>query len=504
MIRRGLLLLLAAWFVMAPAIRVRADDAADGLPDTLPDSGGPDATAAEAAPKAEAPPEGGEAPPEMELTGPGMEEEEAAPAEAPAPKPKPKPKPVPKPRPKPKPIPKPVAPAGPYLYQMIEDFEKLQVGEAAGAVKRSGGDPRPQFAVKAATPGCATARDLKFEAVPALADGTVWSLAPAQPLNLAGWRGISLRVKASQPVAELRIGVVAGGYVYRAVPAGTDWSEVRLDFAQDPGRGRFDPAAIKEILVTASHEGAQPVDVEIDELAAWKERVPSEPLRWGMNVPPVAGPFDWRADAETVNCVGRAVPGEGFVVSYWSGPLPYQHWPVAAIFHDLPHGFLGALAVTATVKADPVQPPVVLKVVLQEEGGERFAAVREATAEAAPLRIPLEEFLPDALWNVNVLPANADGHLDPGAVKEWRVEILAASERQVKGTLTFKDVRAVGPELARPKPAPPAPKPRPKPVIRKPEPKPEAAPEPAAEEPAPADESAPAEPPAGDDMELSP
>jgi len=524
MIRRVAAMVAAAWFVCGPAARALAVD--EATPDSLPDAVAPDASGPEySGTKSEAAPDGGEAPSEMELTGPGDEEEEAAPEEAPkpapapAPKPKPKPKPAPRPKPvpKPKPIPKPAPPASPYLYQMIEDFEKLQTGETTGAVKRSGGDPRPQFSAKASAPGCETAKDLKLEAVPALADETVWSYAPPQPLNLKDWRGLSLRVKAAQPVASVRIGVQSaaavtpgaagqpGGYVYRTAPIGTAWSEVRLDFSEDPGRGRFDPAAIKEILVTAVHEGAQPVDVEIDELAAWKDKGPSGPGRFGLNLPPGAGPFDWRADTETVNCVGRDVPGEGFVLNFWSSTLPYQHWVAAAAFHDLPRGLVGAQAVVATVKVDPVQPPVLLRLVVQEEGGERFAAVREATAESSTIRIPLDAaqpggFQPDALWNLGVPPAMADGRLDPGAVREWRLEILPATERQVKGTLTLSDVHAESAPVAKPRPAavpvaskpvvkPPSPRPPAKPVVTPAPPEPE----PPAGEP-PSDDAAPEAP----------
>jgi hypothetical protein len=175
------------------------------------------------------------------------------------------------------------------------------------------------------------------------------------------------------------------------------------------------------------------------------------------------------------------------------------------VFHDLPHGLLGALAVTATVKADPATPPEILKFTFAEEGGERFMAVRPAPVEFGVVRIPLDELKPDALWNASVPPANADGTLEPGAVKEWRLEILPASEQQVKGTVTLKDVRAVGPDLVKPRTVPPPPKP--KPVVKKVVPKPAATPAPAPETTEPAgDNAAPEAPPAegGDDMELAP
>jgi hypothetical protein len=142
-----------------------------------------------------------------------------------------------------------------------------------------------------------------------------------------------------------------------------------------------------------------------------------------------------------------------------------------------------------------------------EEGGERFTAVRAATPDFTVLRIGLDELQPDALWNLGVPPANADGQLQPGAVKEWRLEIMPATERQAKGTITIKDVRAVGPEIVKPKAAPAPMAARPKPVAKKAAPKPVAKPAPAGdaapgdEEAAPAaedtilDDSAPAEPP---------
>lgn len=401
---------------------------------------------------------------EMELQGEGEEE---APAEE-------TPRPRPKPKPKPKPSPKPVAAKSPFDYRVLEDFE-TSVAAGAGAVKRSGVDPRPQFSARVATPGADGGKCLVFSGVTALAETTAWSWSPGgQPANLAAWRGISVRAKASKPTVELRFAVLGGaGAVYTSSVLGTDWGEVRLDFSRDPGRGRFDPARVSEILVTAVHELAEPVDVSVDTLAAWRERVPSEALRLGLNVPPLPGLFDLGARFETVNCVGRASAQEGLRLAYWSGPLPYQHWTSSASWRDLPRGLKGARSLVAHVKAEPATPPVLLKFTLVEEQGERFAATRPIPADGGLLTIRLDEFAPDALANLREPRAEADGRLDPAAVKAWSLEVLPATERQYKGTIELRELWAQGAEAPPPPKEIPKPKPKPRPKPKKTVPAPE-------------------------------
>ncbi|MEK7767761.1 MAG: hypothetical protein AAB368_16145, partial [bacterium] len=423
----------------------------------------------------------------MELSAPG-DEEATGDEEAPAAQPKPKPKPRPKPRPKPKP--KPAPPASPYDYLPIEDFERFKAGEAPATLKRAGTDPKAQFAVQTTEPGRASARCLSLKGIPALADSTVWSL--PRTLDLKGWRGVSLWAKAGQPLAELKVGVLGQGAVWHAAAVGPEWMEIRLDFAEDPGRGPFDPGAVTEIVVTAAHEQASPGDVQVDDVAAWRERVPSAPLRWGLNVAAPAGPYGWRLAWDEVNCAGRVARPLGLSLGFWSAPLPYQRWASGATWRELPHGLLGALRVALTARVEPAAPAVLMKVALREERGERFAAVRPAPVRESVVEIPLAEFAPDAVENLRVAPGDADGVLSPGDVREWSLEVIPATERQFRGTLYVREAWALG---AASKPAP-ALKPRPRP---RPKPKPAAKPKPAE----PAEDEAPAEEGGGGDIEMA-
>ena len=437
----------------------------------------------------DAPAESAEAPPgseEMQLdTGePDDTGEEAPPKAAPKPRPKPKPAPPkPKPKPAPKPAPAPEPPKSPFEYRMIEDFEKCRAGETPGLLHRAGLDPKPQFSVKVVDSGFESARSLMLSQVPVLADSTAWSLVLPKPVNLERWRGLSVRVKAAQPVAEFRIAVAGGaGYVFRTAAVGPEWTEIRLDFAEDEGRGRFDPAKVREILLTAAHDLGQPVDFQADSIAAWKERVPSSAVRFGLNVPPWSGPLDLRAEVETVNCAGRLSAQDGYVLAFWSGPLPYLEWKSMATWRDLPRGLPGAVSLVAMMKASSDQSPVVLKIVLGTEGGERYFAVREAPVEYSPVEIPMADFVPEG---------PGDGKLAADKVNEWSLEIMPSVERQYRGTIYLKEFWARGkdkPVLAR-KPAvvtPPRSKPQP-PVVQKParpKPKPKPAPTAPASEPA--------------------
>ncbi len=431
----------------------------------------------------------------VELMGEGGdEEEEEEPAD---PEPAPPPKPKPKPKPAPRPAPKPVLPASPFDYLPIEDFEK---GEP-GVLRRAGPDPKPQFSARVAAGGAdGSAKALVLSAVPAAADGTAWFLTLPRPLDLRAWRGISVKVKASKPSTELRIGVVGGGTVFTSALIGMDWTEIHLDMKLDPGRGRFDSAAVTEIALTCAHELQEPVDVTVDSIAGWRDRVPAGgPARLGMNAVTVPGPYEWRIATESVNCAARGSAADGLSVRFWSAPLPYGRWAHAVTFRELPRGLAGTAAITAVSAIEPAQPGALLKFTLIEEGGERFAAVRPA---GGALRIPLAEFVPDALELLRRPAAAADGRLDPAAVCAWALEILPATERQIQGTVTLRDLQAESGTAA------PAPRPAPRPVARpKPAPKPVAAPEPeppaeSEEEDAPED----GEPQEGgdpDDMELN-
>jgi hypothetical protein len=414
---------------------------------------------------------------------------EEAPPEA-VPKPRPKPKPVPpkpKPRPKPKPAPVPEPPKSPFEYRMIEDFESFKAGDAPGSLRRAGLDTKPQFSVKVVDGGFESARSIMLFQVPVLADSTAWSLVLPKPVNLERWRGLSVRVKAAQPAAEFRIAVAGGaGYVFRTAAVGPEWTEIRLDFAEDGGRGRFDPAKVKEILLTAAHDLGQPVDFQADSIAAWKERVPSSAVRFGLNIPPWSGPLDLRAEVETVNCAGRLSAQDGYVLAFWSGPLPYLEWKSMVFCRDLPRGLPGAVSLVTLMKAEPAQPPVLLKIVLGVEGGGRYFAIREAPVDYSPVEIPIADFVPEG---------PGDGKLATDKVFEWSLEIMPSVERQYRGTIYLKEFWARGkdkPVLAR-KPAVIRAKPRPQsplPVKQPARPKPKPAPAAPAEEP-PAEEGSP-------------
>ena len=511
--RWAVALVLGAALAVHPLARADEEEApSDAAPaetpaaTPAPEAGAPAETAA---PEAAAPESAAEeAAPEtdeksVELMGEGDEEEapapEAAPTPAPAPKPKPRPKPRPRPKPKVRPAPAPRAPASPFEYLPIEDFEKAVSGTEPGAVRRAGTDPKPQFTVKAGPPGCESGKALTLTAVPALADGTVWSLVLPAPLDCSGWRGLSVRAKSSAPTVELKIGVTGGGSVYASAVLGTDWSEVRLDFARAVGRGRFDPRAVREIVITALHELNQPADVTVDGIAAWRERVPSEAVRSGMNIPPVGGPFDWRTAVEAVNCAPRAGTQDGLALGFWSAPLPYQHWPAAVEFRDLPRGLAGATGLVARVKVEPAVPQVLLKFTLVEARGERFATVRTVPEDGSALRLPLAEFMPDAVVNLRQPPAEADGILDPASVTGWSLAVLPATERQCKGTVFVQELWGEGAEVPKPVASPPAaPKPKPK---RKPRLKTKPAPPPVAA-PLPDEEPPPEEAPADGSIEM--
>ncbi|MEK7476275.1 MAG: hypothetical protein AAB152_11675 [Candidatus Coatesbacteria bacterium] len=410
---------------------------------------------------------------EIELTSPGENEEMTIesedkppppkPAPVPAPVPKPVPKPAPKPAPKPKPVPKPVIPKSPWEWLVIEDFDRAEPGKDVGALQRAAG---VQFAMRLAAPGHDGPQALTLAGVPSFAEATVWMWTPATatPIDLSAWRGVSLWVKASQAVGELRLGVAGGGSIFTTVPLGTDWTEVRLDFARDAGRGRFNPARVTAIALAVAHELTSPVEVTVDTLAAWRERVPSDAMQLGLNVPPVAGPGDWAADFRAVNCAGRYSAAEGFVLGFWTGELPYAHRPVVATWSDLPRGLKGATALVAQVRLEPAQPAIVLKWTLVEAGGEQFSALRVLPSEG-PVRIPLAEFLWDPIENLRTPPAVVgNGLLDLAEVSGWRLEILPATERPTKGMLVVKELWAEG--RMKPGPRPPV-KPLIKPVAPK-------------------------------------
>jgi len=468
----------------APAAPPAASEAEPGLGEQPESSGSAStetpASEAASAESAESPP--GESPPgespqgsdEMQLDNGEPDEagEEAPPEEAPKPKPKPRPKPAPLPKPAPRPKPVPVPPKSPFIYRTIEDFEKYAVGEAPGvgnanprlaslapgSLRRAGLDTNPQFSARVVGSGCESSRSIVLSQVPALADSTAWALVLAKPADLAQWRGVSVRVKAAQPVAEFRIAVAGGdGYVFRTAAAGPEWTEIRLDFAEDAGTGRFDPSKVGEILLTAAHELGQPVDIQADTISAWKERVPSSAVRFGLNVPPWPGPLDLRPDVETVNCSGRLSAQDGFVLSFWSGPLPYLGWKSLAVWRGLPRGLPGAVSLVALVKAEPAQPPVLLRIGLKTGGGERYYAIREAPAEYAPVEIPMADF---------VLEGQGEEKLSPEKVGQWSLEIMAPVERRYRGTVYLREFWAKGKDR-------PAPAPEPEAVVTVPKTRPE-------------------------------
>ena len=420
------------------------------------------------------------------------------------PKPKPKPKPVPKPKPRPKPAPPPPPPA-PFEFLAIEDFEAWPAGPASQGLRRAGADPRPQFAANVVSPGQGGAKALQLAQVPPRSDTTAWSL--PKTVDLKAWRGVSLWVKASAPVEEFKVGVAGGqGYIYKTVPVTPQWSEVRLDFAEDPGRGKFDAATVKEIVVTAAHGNQQSVDVFVDTIAAWRERVPSAALRWGLNATARPGPLDWRARWETVNCTALVSPAPPMLaLSFWSPQAPYSHWSSISIWRDLPHDLLGALSLAVTVRVDPPRPEAWLKFSMKEEDGTVFYVFRPAPGEFTTVRVPFAEFIQELPPGA---PEPVPGQvrvLNPQSVREWSMEVIPATERTCRGTVFIKEAWAMGAEPA-PAPKPAAPKPVAKPAALKkpvPAPKPVAEPEPATE---PAPEVQPEEVPApaegGGDGEL--
>jgi len=392
---------------------------------------------------------------EIELTGPGQEMTIEADEPVPKPKPAPVPAPAPKPKPAPKPAPKPkpAPPRSPWEWLVLEDFDGTPLGRDVGALRRPGGDLKPQFGCRVVAQGHDGREEregkqgLVIEGIPALAEGTVWSWTPpdGKPRDLSRWRGIHLWAKASQAAGELRLGAAGGGSVFTTAALGTEWTEVWLDFSRDPGCGRFDPARVTEIALTVAHELTSPVEVVIDTIAAWKERVPSGALRLGLNVPPLPGPGDWNPDFRTVNCAGRSSVSEGLVLSFWSAAVPYQPWPIVATWRELPRGLEGAGAIIASVRLEPAQPAVLLRFTLVEKGGEQFSALRALPADAPTLRIPVKEFVWDAVANLRIPPPEpGNGLLDPAAVAGWRLEVVPATERQCRGTVFVKELWAEG------------------------------------------------------------
>jgi len=430
---------------------------------------------------------------EIELTEPGTHEEMTVesedkppppkPAAAPAPAPAPKPAP-----PKPKPVPKPVVPKSPWEWLVLESFDKAETGKDVGTLRRTAG---VQFTARVTSPGHDGLQALTLQGVPSLAEGTAWVWTPAdgKPVDLSVWRGVSLWVKASQPAGELRIGVAGGGSVFAAFPLGVDWTEVRLDFARDAGRGRFDPSRATAIVLAVAHELPMPVEVTVDTVAAWRERVPSDALRLGLNVPPVAGPGDWTPDFRAVNCAGRSSAAEGFVLRFWTGEVPYAHRPIVAAWNDLPRGLKGVNELVAQMRLEPAQPQVVLKWTLIEQGGEKFSVLRVLPSDA-PIRIPLGEFLWDTIENLRTPPVQVgNGLLDPADVAGWRLEILPATERACKAMVVVKELWAEGRMKPGPRPvvrAPARPVARPAAAASAPA-APAAAPKPAAAPAAPAE-----------------
>lgn len=198
-----------------------------------------------------------------------------------------------------------------------------------------------------------------------------------------------------------------------------------------------------------------------------------------MNATARPGPLDWRVRWETVNCTALVSAAPPMLnLSFWSPQVPYSHWSSVSTWRDLPHGLLGALSLTVTVKVDPPKPETWLKFAMKEEDGTVFYAFRAAPGDFATIRIPFTEFVQELPPGT---PEPAPGQvrvLNPQSVKEWSIEVIPATERACRGTVSVKEAWALGAEPAA-APAPKKAKAAPKAAAPKPAaPKPVAEPEP--------------------------
>ncbi len=344
----------------------------------------------------------------------------------------------------------PDAVISPYIFSVIEDFEAHEPGATPGVLKRVGGDSNPQFRARVVSAGKGL-KCLALSGIPAGADLTAWSCRQAR--DLKAYSGVSVRVRASRPLAGLKLGIVGGGYLYHVAPVGRQWDDVRLDFSEACGRGAFNPANVTEIVITAFHGEAEPVDLFVDAVRAWRPRVPPPAPRRRLNLDPVPGPLGWRIDQGTVNCAAASPGGEGVALNFWPARAPYEAWPVVSAWRRLPRGLEGTRTLSVRAGLEPGRPGAALKFVLREKGGESFTALREAPAADSVISIPISEFVPDCRANSGAAPGAADGKLSLAAVDEWRIEIIPLTEAGFEGTLRLSEAWActAAPQSAAPR-----------------------------------------------------
>ncbi len=323
---------------------------------------------------------------------------------------------------------------------LLEDFD-----HAHPTLVREGAAATMYFASVAAG-GWKSPRALKLASVPPTGSWTQWAV--NRKARLGGANAVSFAARADGP-AELILILKGGGKCYLSVTVDGSWREFTLPFDELPGQGgRFDPGryegwsvAAEVLPVPGAMAARAPVDVWLDAVSA--RRVPPS-SRLNINFSSMDYPFGWSPVGWGSAGIVWAGLGEGaHLWSFFTADEPYA--PTRSMdlaWDDLPHDYRRATGISLTVKVAPAAPLLLLKIVLQEAGGERFLALRDAPVEYATLAVPLDEFVPDAAWNQNLPPGKADGRLDTGALAAWMITLMPTTELPARGKLFIRDAWA--------------------------------------------------------------
>ncbi len=336
----------------------------------------------------------------------------------------------------------------------IEDFERVPVGGLAGAVTDPNG--KAQWSASVVSPGHGGQRCLHLASIRTL-NQTTWIL--EHPSNLARYQGIRMFAKASRPLDEIHIMLDAGGRLFFRSPVGTDWREIRVSFEDSAGYGRFEPRRFRSISVHAQSATGDPVDIWIDDIAAFGESRASASLRSLFNGDNGLAwvPFSWLSpnvlNASEMGLWILDSADNVWVDPFFTSPQSYMRGNIASSLGDartarvrlahLTASIAGFDGILATLRVEPSVPSTIVKFWLSEEGGEQWLALRDAPAKLEDVSVPFGEFFPDAARNLKV-PANAqNGVLDLDRVTMWGVELIPTTEEPFRGRLYLKGAWAV-------------------------------------------------------------